>query len=228
MGFRISYFTVKQKLPLGIVAACLRLGTKYEIVHLKTEALRRLYNDFPPTFNQVDHLYFGKNQLIERYNGIAVDVVKLARDNNISSILPAALYWLSRYSFDSIISGKRRPDRTISILSIEDQKTCILAKEKLIRLQVVETFGWLNLLDDGQYPGCVGDCAGQKRDIFRQFWLPTPSCSALQPFKQSWAKAMCATCVADSSQKHNAGRERVWNQLPSIFGMRPWVELLDD
>jgi hypothetical protein len=228
MRFMISYFTVKQKLPLGIVAACLRLGTKYEIAHLKAEALRRLYNDFPPTFNQVDQLYFGKNQLIEQYNGIAVDVVRLAHENNISSILPAALYGLCRYSFDVIIHGGRRPDGTFSILSIEDQKTCILAKGKLIRLQAVETFGWLNLPDDGQYPGCVGDCAGLKRSIFRHFWLPTPSCSALQPFKQSWAKSMCATCAADSSRKHNAGREKIWNQLPSIFGMRPWVELLDD
>jgi len=76
-------------MPFDVVAAFLRLGSKYFIEGLRLDALNRLNYEYPINFQPM-----GRNStlLLKCYQGISFDVINLARQNNILSILPAAFY----------------------------------------------------------------------------------------------------------------------------------------
>jgi hypothetical protein len=40
--------------------------------------------------------------------------------------------------------------------------------------------------------------------------------------------AFCGPCIAEFKTTHNAGCLSVWNELPSIFGLPGWEELLKE
>lgn len=157
------------------------------------------------------------------------DILAVAREHNIRSILPAIFYlFVYYYTIHEIVNGERRPDGSLSILTADDQKTCILAMDKLIRLQAVETFGWLKIEEDGESMSCTGDCALHKRRLFRQIWVPAAKCIPLHPFLVQWAAGLCSVCAAECHQKYDVGRRKIWDLLPSIFGLASWDELLKD
>jgi len=69
----------------------LRLGSKYEINHLREDALFRLRADFPTTLDNWDELCGHKHILEE--DGILYDLINLAIEQGLWSILPAAYYF---------------------------------------------------------------------------------------------------------------------------------------
>ena len=69
------------------------MGKKYEIIHLRDAGLARLTAAFPgpdPDFN----VPFTRGNLkgIARYPGYLFDIVNLARETGINTILPSAYY----------------------------------------------------------------------------------------------------------------------------------------
>jgi hypothetical protein len=73
------------------VAAMLRLGSKYEFQHLREEALVRLRAEFPTTLGDWDRLPSDFTHIQEQ-KGILFDIVNLALEQGLLSILPAAYY----------------------------------------------------------------------------------------------------------------------------------------
>jgi hypothetical protein len=49
-----SHISLKGMISLAMVAVFLRLGTKYEISELRTEAIQCLFNDYPHDFMTFD------------------------------------------------------------------------------------------------------------------------------------------------------------------------------
>ena len=223
-----SQFAAKDKLSFTVVSAFLRLGRKYEIEHLQSEALRRLRKDHPSNLRAYDKLS-QKTTCVVGYRGKAADVIRLAHETNIYSILPAVLYDCCKdYTYEELLTGRHRPDGSIATLTYDDQKLCILGKEKLIRKQAVETFSWLKP-DRATAVDCTRDqCAQARKGLFQEMWYPTPSCGALKTWKTRWEIGMCENCAAASMQKHTVGREKIWNLLPSIFQLPPWEELMNN
>jgi hypothetical protein len=72
----------------------IRLGRKYDIDHLRDEALLRLTVEFPTTLSEWENLAPNYTQIIheEENDGLLYDIVNLAHQNDIKSILPAAYY----------------------------------------------------------------------------------------------------------------------------------------
>jgi hypothetical protein len=72
----------------------------------------------------------------------STDVVRLARDFAIPSILPTALYhYAISTTFDGIFHGLRREDDTVSILSVEDQQLSIKGWRRAATSKEVIDFG---------------------------------------------------------------------------------------
>lgn len=218
--------SVKKTLPLATVVAFLRLGRKYEIEHLWVEAMTRLTHDYPSTLEHLDRAV--NVDLIESYPGKSTDIVQLALDHNIPSILPAALVFCSiLYDTEHFLEGRRRPDGSVVILSANYRHACMMGRDRLFELQAAETFKWLNVTSDGDSDSCSKDlCAFTRRRIFQEIWFPFPDCLVLSPWNQSWEEGMCKGCIDSSIQEHRMGRENIWRMLPSIFGLAPWEELL--
>jgi hypothetical protein len=210
-----------------MAAAFLRLGTKYEIPYLRTEAIRRLSNVYPATLQQFDTVGASNLKLIKRYHGMAFDVVKLAREVNVPSILPAAFaQCIMSYSNEELLRGIQSTDGSITVMDIEDQKICILGRDKLSWLQTTESFAWL--WDDDKVTDCTSQCRakGYQKEMVLAIWVTSPYCSALSRWHDSWEREMCDRCVATFKPRHAAGRQNIWDLLPSVFELPPWEDLL--
>jgi predicted KAP-like P-loop ATPase len=79
------------KIPLSTLVAFLRLGKKYKIEQLYLEVCDRLIHEFPSTLNSWDKVCH-KFTLIDGVDGILFDMIALAREVNLQSILPAVFY----------------------------------------------------------------------------------------------------------------------------------------
>lgn len=211
-----------------MVAAFLRLGTKYEIHDLRAEGLRCLLADYPSTLEQYDELRNEKNWrklAIEPQVGRSFDIANLAREAGVLSVLPVVLYSCCRiFDNEGIFEGCQIQDGKYAALSLADQKICIVAKDKLYALQARETFSWLGIGSDDICPDIL--CKNTRKNVFQAVWYPKPKCAALDPW--IWSTKLCGNCATDARTKHEAGRAEVWSQLPSIFGLPEWEDLLKE
>lgn len=69
----------------------LRLGTKYDFNALREEALLRLRSEFPSTIKEWE-LLPSEYTHMQDHDGILFDIVNLALEQGIGSILPIAYY----------------------------------------------------------------------------------------------------------------------------------------
>jgi hypothetical protein len=203
------------------------MGNKYDITALRAEATRRLTADYPSTLGEYNDSSLD-SRMIETYSGCTVDAVDLAREFNLLRLLPAAFYQCCRdYTYRQILQGRQRPGGSVTILSVEDQETCLLGKETLMASQVHETFRWLEI--DAQDGACTTEtCISARRKIFQSLWYPEPKCAALFSWKLDWNSQLCEDCAVTCPPRHEAGRAAIWSALPSIFGLPDWQELLKE
>lgn len=203
------------------MAAFLRLGNKYEIPSLRTEAIVRLTAHFPSTLEEWDK----PRTLIQFHPGFVCDVIKLAHDQEVQSILPAAFYSCCVLDVHHFIAPISTSQDHLP-LSPQDRDRCLLARERLISKQFSQTFGWLNPGDYSFNCTDIQRCNDTKRTIF--WHLAThPLCSALKHWGNQWENGLCQPCILTCRDEHNSGRAEIWENLPSYFSLPPWDQLLE-
>lgn len=79
-------------LPFAAVAAHIRLGRKYDFRELLDLALARLNFEHPTTLHGYDALLLDRPTRIVATPSLSLDILALARENDILSVLPFAYY----------------------------------------------------------------------------------------------------------------------------------------
>jgi hypothetical protein len=213
------------------VAAFLRLGSKYDIVQLRRDAMKLLSAHFPSTLERYDEFKAkGCIPTVDWEGTLWFDVINLARETNTFSILPAAFLMVcNSFDIDEILDGIEREDG-VSLLSIHDQKVILRGWHKLIQIQFEETFQWMTLKSRNACFVNCRKCSKARRDILDQeFDRSTPSCRALDAWDSSWEMdETCESCDGVCKGKHDLGRAKIWDKLPSIFDLPPWDKLLNE
>ena len=76
--------------------AFLHIGTKYEMAQLCSEAVKRLSMEYPPSLNEWDEMISGPKGSefteVEFASSIHFDVMNLAEEVIVHSLIPAAFY----------------------------------------------------------------------------------------------------------------------------------------
>ncbi|KDR70044.1 hypothetical protein GALMADRAFT_76823 [Galerina marginata CBS 339.88] len=120
------YFKRPRSSNFPAIAAVLRLSSKYLVEHLRQRCLARLDTDWPSKLIEWDSRERRSTDENGRYAprdhcAHPILVIELALDMNLPTILPAALYDLSRYGPSKIMVGTTSPtsafDRIISQLT---------------------------------------------------------------------------------------------------------------
>jgi hypothetical protein len=211
---------------LAVVAAYLRLGTKYEIAQFRTEAIERLSYEFPSSLEEVDDIdHYSRIQECQSLEQEGFSVVELARKCNVPKVLPWALYSICAGTpFDEILSPAESGQLK---LSPADQRICILGWRELVECQGEVTYAWLLQSEAGMYTKCqTGErCAAVRKDRLHDLLLPVSNCIALRAWEPEWADGMCATCGTTAENSHNVGRETIWASLPTFFELPEWPNL---
>ncbi|KAF8870584.1 hypothetical protein CPB84DRAFT_1801842, partial [Gymnopilus junonius] len=139
------YFKKPRSSDFPALAAVLRLSSKYLVEYLRQRCLARLDSEWPTSLADWD---FRERRCTDEtgryvprdYCAHPILVIELALDMNLPSILPAALYDLSRYGPSKIMTGTISPttayERVVSQLSgspLPFEKPVRLSRELLCR-----------------------------------------------------------------------------------------------
>ncbi|KZP23547.1 hypothetical protein FIBSPDRAFT_952058 [Athelia psychrophila] len=129
--FLRKWVATGEPMPIEVVAAFLRLGNKYEIEALRAEAPKRLLFEFPSERAILDeHIYpvDRRGTMIELADWTFINVTNLAREQNLLSVLPLALYSCCRmWNAPDLEQGQRRADNSLATLSPVNEHACFRA-----------------------------------------------------------------------------------------------------
>ncbi|KAF7370422.1 BTB domain-containing protein [Mycena sanguinolenta] len=205
-------FLSQKALPLPAVGALIRLGRKYEFKNLLNLAVSRLTTEYPTTLEALDALS-PELQTITGYPGVNFDVIVLASENDILSVLPSAYYYCSigLGSPGVLFEGIENADGTTSALPPQGY-----------------TLGWV--LDSAMVAGCTDPFkCRQAREMFARLCLDNAHLLAFLGTSSlsEWCQ-LCVVCHQYAKEAMNAGRIKMWAELPQLFDLSPWSELVND
>ncbi|KAJ7928413.1 hypothetical protein B0H13DRAFT_1967140 [Mycena leptocephala] len=197
----------------------------------------------PTTLEEFDALIVGGNTS-DTYRSPArllFDILRLARENDIVSALPAAYYRAINQGLVSTFSRCPLPtltsvfqDKLLNGLLASptpvDLRRCIWGREKLITAQFQPgyTFGWLRSWESDAQFACTGtsSCSRMRDALFRRN-TKTFELLALSTFAGQ-GKNLCDGCRNHAIILTTTGRKKVWTELPGFFELPPWSELKND
>jgi hypothetical protein len=205
------------------------MGNKYEIAHLRDEAIRIIGRDLRPwnsghrlpnCLHIAQHYYHIKPQ-----PGLAFDMVNLLHETNLPRFLPAAYIHCARRGADKIVAGTARADGSIACLSLHSIQAVLAGRDRLISEQhmlyhqVMEAarghrcYNWiaqdvtLNHLH-GRKPGMY---------LFR----PLNDRGDVTPW------TACGQCWELAQRKWNLVTQELWRKLPEYFRVSGLSSSLD-
>ncbi|KAF9225012.1 hypothetical protein BS17DRAFT_674576, partial [Gyrodon lividus] len=221
----------EQKMPLRIVSAFLRLGEKYRMKSLYDEgkarltAAHNLATAYKLGTEDVD--LFPKISERDKYD---FQIINLAREIGLLSILPVPILRCCVWCPLPVILDGDDVDGSLYRLHPEDQRICILGKDKLNGLQS-EVTSWVTT---EKISGCTGatTCdlnqlevweALRERGLERYPFVEWGSLTTQNRFIAH--NNFCTRCASAFQQKHKDATEKAWSKLPLVLGLGSWTEL---
>ncbi|KAJ7039023.1 hypothetical protein C8F04DRAFT_950178 [Mycena alexandri] len=223
-------FFLQKALPLPAVAALIRLGRKYKFRNFFNTAVERLTFENPTTLEEYDARMDNnsyKSTRILHYPGVIFDMLTLARENKILSVLPCA-YYRALDSHSQLFDGIPRGDDTVASLASVDQRRCTLSREMIMKTQFMPgyTCAWLRKwpfdTDFCAHPFKCARVRAQVQDMI------TFNIGALTKLRMEHIPGLCDQCTENAMVSNQAGRKRVWEQLPRMFDLPSWGELKNE
>jgi hypothetical protein len=134
---------------------------------------------------------------------------------------------------EQILVGVERYDGygTTAILSPGLQKTCIIGMEKLHAAITEHTFKWMTPQTAFVCP-LDRTCSMLRALLFCSFFCARSQTAAGLLAWDDWEEEqktivskLCQKCRIAGKLAHEASREKMWELLPSFFGLSDWDEL---
>lgn len=199
------------------MSGILRISTKYNLVRLRRKCISVLQTKFPSTLAECDALLSSGYKYV---SSTIVRAIPLARETNVPQILPWAFYIATNINAGALLDDP--------ILSWRDKALCLAGKDLLWQSQKTKTHSFIfELL---RAPGCLYNC--QPRLPQAMNWRRTEELRAnphpLQEYDDWEALKVCVRCLEAVQMQHQAGREKVWDELPKIFQLGSWDEIQRD
>ena len=205
----------------------LRLGSKYNIEHIRSEAIRRLKQCFPdsledfrtrdtdsnlvflPEDEAEKHAFFpGSSTSLEMEDAVAV--INMARAHNLDFLLPAAFYVCTAIPFRDIMSGYRDDWGEFWKLSDDDIVRYVDGQGNL-RKADAQNFAWALLSGLSNKCKDKDGCANSLRILRKSLWKRIPLCQ--QALSDSGRiphflnGTLCAPCLSEAKRRYDIERE---------------------
>ena len=155
-------------------------------------------------------------------------VFQLAKDLDIPSILPSAMYCCScTPDIKSLLDGILSVDGSHVDLEWEDKRTCLLARQQLYDAQRVRLFEGLLV-----HRGCgAPECDSGRLEYIRRLELKTIQAGCPCGFQigfdtHLFGGAVCPECHDVGFESFLSARQGLWDDLPGLFGLPEWAQLV--
>ncbi|KAI0320196.1 hypothetical protein OF83DRAFT_641505 [Amylostereum chailletii] len=231
-------------LDFFFVAGILRLSTKYSVKRLRVQAIRHLADTWSYTLRGHD------NMVSLALSSPSIDnasypyvhplhVLNLARETSVTVLIPSVLYFLSIYSLEDVLRANHpkllvdHPSRPSSELNVDDIKAYTLMYQHRLHMMldfIHKTCGERNEDVHCKHPAkqCRRAFQRLKHNILHALSTRTGPFHNMQQAIH-WVDAddeICIPCKRAFLRDVTAVRERYWNELPSVIGLRGWDELV--
>ncbi|TFK52477.1 hypothetical protein OE88DRAFT_1627806 [Heliocybe sulcata] len=228
------------------LAGILRLSSKYFISHLRLQAIRHLTTVWSYTLRGHDEMVDNALSLpalphptISYPYVHPLHVVNLARETNVSVVLPSAFYFLSLYDLCDIINAEHpkfhlaHPSKPSSELSLHDTRPYTLMHQ--YRLRNITDFIYNLCANYSPSPQCEYGQAPCERGFQKltsrlsQSWRVRIGpmhfvVQAIMELKEN--NTVCKPCRKMFKAEAMAFRQRTWDELPGVIGLPSWDELI--
>ncbi|KAJ7465229.1 hypothetical protein FB451DRAFT_1488806 [Mycena latifolia] len=220
----------------------LRLGRKYDISNMQTDAISRLRQGFPTTleafYESLNPPYsFGG---IQGTPGFLVALLKLVDENGATMTIPIlGLLCLAEYSLEALFSGFDQEGAPIVTLSDAMKLKLALAVEKIQVFQVTN-LQWLTNTSEKNRTIPSRLCedrhkCSKARDVMARLGLRDKNrldvSHLIHPWSEvgggAWKHALCEPCEKAAMATYSASCIKAWEQLPIFFGLPDWKDLKD-
>jgi hypothetical protein len=226
----------------------LALANKYELDHLRNRIVAHLESDWPQSLWEWDQLEgqihlmsmtWGEKHIcdtmprfLDDYLPEPASAIRLAREHDIPTILPAAFYHLSRLSIWSDRHAVRSSAGRKSIL-IDRQQTaewdiltvtdyiCLLKGRAKLSAATKELLRFTLHIEDGHWS--EGRCSTGRRELheeIREACLHTTDLLhtlKLYAARESFGNEICDTCSIYIRSDVKMFRDVIWMELPEFF-----------
>lgn len=219
------FYNPHDALPIPVISAMVRLGHKYNFLRFRDDAVSRLMHDFPQ-----DLVAFTKRRGYTRIRATTelLDLLILVRDLKLHRILPTLyLDLISKYDLKKIFVGVPRPDKSLIHLSNEEKLVWAFAAYRAREADMEHTFQWLKRVP---YKNCTSrKCEPHAKCIYFVLFAdnsgPAGFFRGVQNWDMLWTDKFCNHCTCSAMRDHREGQAKLWEALPSFFGLPPWPAL---
>jgi hypothetical protein len=224
----------------AVLAAILRMSTKYDVAHYRKLAIAKLHELCPLQLEQARQT---KHDVIRDFQAVMGDLagdlslwaapISLARECDVPELIPYCMLRCSVRSGDIALS-EHLDNSLSSTWTTEDGRAYALPPEDLTMILIG---GW-RLADRCREivaacftdNGCVGlgDCRAQsaysvQEKLLSVFKTYNPIDVCEQPDTSLFLDAaMCDDCSEAAIAVWNREMKNVWQHLPKYFGLPPW------
>ncbi|KAJ7237023.1 hypothetical protein B0H12DRAFT_1190794 [Mycena haematopus] len=219
MALYVPTFHCKEELPLPVVRAFIRLGRKYDFKDLLESAVTRIMSEVPTTLEEYDALNSIDFGSFRNFYSLGLDLIIMASENKLSATLPPG----------ELFDETEADDGTLVSLPRVDLRRCLQGRENILikQLQPGYTYAWAR---GCKLDGCTDpEKCDTSREAFRNLWV-----GSIQAFytesdhgfpDPDTVYQFCASCIEHITESMDAGRKKMWEDLPRMFGLPPWNKL---
>ncbi|KAH9832529.1 uncharacterized protein C8Q71DRAFT_910044 [Rhodofomes roseus] len=214
-----------------VAAGILALAHKYNIESFYEEAVYRLAEDYPTTF---DRFHSTEQYTLDPFEAahhagsiFLINVARRLRTPELLEMLPLAFYLCCLLDGDLLVHGVKRSNGEREKLSPDDLRRCIDGKEELMKANGAATTCLAlspgNLSEDcTTLDECKAVLLAIMLDAFESDILS--ACDALTnigPWIEEKAKTlgMCDSCGDHLRNTHRDAQKVIWNDLRGIFNL---------
>ncbi|KDR79559.1 hypothetical protein GALMADRAFT_63337 [Galerina marginata CBS 339.88] len=212
--------------PLHLLVTMLSMGKKYEFDKLRADAVYRLSVEFPSTLQLWDRQFYGYAP--RRIRGQELELVNIVLQEGLTAFLPAAYLACLRFrTAAEVMSGYLRQDGSRIFLPDSSKADLIQARDSLSAAMSECTYGLLhgskNIIPGANCASPTKCTNVRLKKLDTQFvtFPPSPKFS-LDPCPKYITDEFCDPCATMLRTAFEAGRNRIWLELPQYFRMPGW------
>ncbi|CAL1714451.1 unnamed protein product [Somion occarium] len=227
--YNFSYFRPGMKAKFPVVAAVLRLSTKYEAPALRQRAIDLLATAYPSTLAAWDTR--SRLRLVPPFEAEIGSLFALAIETDVRAILPGLYYAASKRSLSAMLTELHSLPLNETVRQDVISKF-VVGQDKLHRAEIkhillfldpsYQRAGCRTATDIGRLQSQASACILKTVDVtesYQQWCNDHPNDVGASLF----VCEICCTLVANTIKE---GRQKIWDSLPEMFGLPAWETLL--
>ncbi|KAI0698365.1 hypothetical protein BC835DRAFT_1269081 [Cytidiella melzeri] len=222
--YKFSFFRPNKKSKFPVVAAILRLSTKYMANDLRRQAIQFLTTAFPPDYDAWSKR--NETRLLPYFVGETAAMITLCQQTGIRVVLPGVYYAAAKRPLSDVLDDLR----SLDLDDTTKQDICskfILGRERLRQAEIKSILSFF----EPTFTRATCQSGNDTASLQRYAGTALVRTADPEPY-QDWCMSnpalvgtfinVCANCCVTIEMHIEGAKRNIWSQLPGLFGLPDW------